>query len=464
MVFKSVRNSQHEIIDFEWTFVNAQAGILVDRNPEQLVGKKLLKEMPGNRELGLFDQYLKVVETGESSIFDIQYHDRLVDSWFHVQAVKLDDGFVVTFLDISKLKHFENELVRKEKLLSEAQDLANLGSWSWDLANNTVNWSNKVYDIFETSREGFTPSYTFLLEQVIDEDQPFVEKTISEAINNGLPYEITFRIKPNHAIKHLEARAVPKLNEENEIQEYLGIIKDVTAEKAQQQALVKSQKKAKQMEKVASSERLARSIAHEIRNPLTNITLATEQLKAQNDPEDSELFLDLISRNCNRIEGLIQQLMDSAKQAEMQMGNYNINHILDDALSLALDRIKLREIEVAKDYQQDMCELSLDQEKLKVAILNIIINAVEAMKDHGLLYISTRLTDEECIVEITDNGVGIPQDRLNQLFDPFYTNKKKGLGLGLTTTLNILNSHNANIEVDSEPGKGTTFILSFQRA
>ncbi|GJM29765.1 MAG: hypothetical protein DHS20C17_24000 [Cyclobacteriaceae bacterium] len=462
MVFTSVRDHQARIIDFQWKFINPEARSLVGMKPIDLLDKKLLEEMPENRDFGLFDKYVEVVESGKSCVFDIEYTTEEISKWFHVQAVKLDDGFVVTFLDISRMKHYESELLRKEKLLSEAQDLANLGSWSWDLRDSKVVWSSKVYEIFEID-DSSVPSYSLFINSIVPEDRIEIEATIESAIKKNQPYDLSFRIQPGEYLKYLEARAIPKIGPDNKIQEYLGIIKDITAEKTQQEILRKSRNRKRQVEKVASSERMAKSIAHEIRNPLTNITLATEQLKAEVE-EPTQMFLEMISRNSKRIEDLIRKLMDSAQQAALDKRHHNINDILDEAISLSMDRIQLRKIKIIKNYQQDMCGIPVDGEKVRVALLNIIINAIEAIADNGLVKLETKLSEEECIVIITDDGLGIAKDQLHQLFDPFFTGKKKGLGLGLTSTLNILNSHDANIEVDSELGKGTTFTITFKRA
>jgi signal transduction histidine kinase len=171
----------------------------------------------------------------------------------------------------------------------------------------------------------------------------------------------------------------------------------------------------------------------------------------------------MINRNSRRIEDLIKKLMDSAQQAVLEMSEYNINEILDQTVLLALDRIKLRGVTIEKDYDGKMCNIQVDGEKVKVAMLNIIINAIEAVPEHGKIEIKTELNDDECIVVIADNGIGIEEVQLSQLFDPFFTGKKKGLGLGLTTTLNILNSHDAILDVDSKPGVGTTFTVRFMR-
>jgi signal transduction histidine kinase len=105
----------------------------------------------------------------------------------------------------------------------------------------------------------------------------------------------------------------------------------------------------------------------------------------------------------------------------------------------------------------------MDREKMKIALLNIVINAVEAMQPgNGVLKISTENKNGYIIASISDNGKGIAHDDLEKLFDPFYTDKPAGMGLGLTSTKNILNSHSAEIEVTSAPGEGTTFFISFK--
>ena len=463
MVLGAIRDERGDIIDFEWQFVNSEAAKLVDRRSDELQGKRLLQVMPENKEFGLFDKYVQVVNTGEPTSFDIHYEDQVLDRWFRVQAVKLEDGFVVTFLDISNLKRIESELVEKEGLLSEAQDLANLGSWSWNLVTDQVMWSSKMLDIYGIEDPDFQPTYQYFIERLREKNRPRIEQKLQTAIENKQPYELDFQIQVGKAKKHLEARAIPKIAEDGALTEYIGIVKDVTADKEQQAYLKQAQRKAYRIEKAASTERMARSIAHEIRNPLTNITLATEQLRSESDEETKELFLDMITRNGRRVEDLIKKLMDSAQQAELEMSGYNINDLLDEAITLAMDRIKLRGVSIDRHYESDMCEIQVDGEKVKVALLNIIINAIEAISDKGLVKIETKLTDSECIVSISDDGIGIEEEQMSQLFDPFYTGKKRGLGLGLTTTLNILNSHDANLEVDSTPGEGAKFTLYFKR-
>ncbi len=218
-------------------------------------------------------------------------------------------------------------------------------------------------------------------------------------------------------------------------------------------------------EKFAATGRISRTIAHEVRNPLTNINLAAEQLKNE-VPENEDLILlfDMITRNSNRINQLISDLLNSTRVSELSFTNISINDVIDSSLEFAYDRIELKQIKVEKDYENDICPISVDDQKIKIAFLNIIVNAIEAMGDGGILHISTRSYKNRCVAKITDNGKGMTKEDVGRLFEPYFTTKEKGTGLGLTNTQNIILAHNANINVESEVGKGTSFVITFNSA
>jgi signal transduction histidine kinase len=215
------------------------------------------------------------------------------------------------------------------------------------------------------------------------------------------------------------------------------------------------------IEKFAASGRIARTIAHEVRNPLTNISLASEQIKESNDGnEEAEMLLGMIDRSVNRINQLVSDLLNATRIEQLEFENTNINSLLDEALSQAQDRIELNHIKVKKEYDDRVPELVVDREKMKLAFLNIIVNAVEAMKnDSGLLYLKTSRKDHKCVIEFSDNGAGMDEETRQKLFEPYFTSKTKGNGLGLTHTQNIILNHKGNISVDSAPGKGSTFTV-----
>jgi signal transduction histidine kinase len=238
-----------------------------------------------------------------------------------------------------------------------------------------------------------------------------------------------------------------------------GIIHDITKRK-------KAEMELRNMEKLAVSGRIARTIAHEVRNPLTNVNLSIEQLRNElgEKADEFQLYFDIIIRNCERINQLITELLNSAKPATLQNEAATINEIVMDTIALAKDRIDLKHIKLVQDLKSTS-KVTADKVKLQTALLNIIINAVEAMEENkGVLEVCTIDKFDTCKVVIKDNGAGIKKDDLNKLFDPFFSGKPKGMGLGLTTAQNIIFTHKGTIDVESEPGKGTTFVIGFYRS
>jgi signal transduction histidine kinase len=220
------------------------------------------------------------------------------------------------------------------------------------------------------------------------------------------------------------------------------------------------------IEKFAATGRIARNIAHEVRNPLTNINLATEHLRSEiQRTTDTDILFEMIARNSNRINELISDLLNSTKASHLTFTTISVNDILDQSLGFAQDRIDLKEIKVIKNYDVDLCPILADVEKINIAFLNIIVNAVEAMEaKKGILTIKTENKNNRCTVIISDNGKGIDKESLLKIFEPYYTTKDSGNGLGLTNTQNIILSHHANIYAESEEGKGSSFIISFDYA
>ncbi|HEX6845638.1 MAG TPA: ATP-binding protein, partial [Chitinophagaceae bacterium] len=220
----------------------------------------------------------------------------------------------------------------------------------------------------------------------------------------------------------------------------------------------------KSLEKFTATGRVARTIAHEVRNPLTNISLAAEQLQemtSQNN--ESSMLLDMISRNGIRINQLVSDLLNATKAIELNIKKTSINNVLDEALAMAADRIDLSQVKVEKRYESNMCDVPVDREKIKIAFLNIIVNAIEAMeKNKGILILRTKNAGGLCLVQIEDNGSGMDEDTLQKLFEPYFTNKSKGNGLGLTNCQNIIMSHRGKISVQSRVGNGSTFTVTLR--
>jgi signal transduction histidine kinase len=202
------------------------------------------------------------------------------------------------------------------------------------------------------------------------------------------------------------------------------------------------------------------ALIHELRNPLTNIKLSVELLESFSTDDKWKTILDIIRRSSTRISDLINDLLKN-KQDEAK--RHSIQQLLDEALELARDRISLKNIAVIKKYEQD-CELTLNGAEIKIALTNIIVNAIDAMTTGGgQLTLITKSIESSYILMIKDNGCGISKENLKDIFSPYYTNKLGGLGIGLTTTGNILHSNNIRVNVESRETKGTCFILLFDR-
>jgi len=220
------------------------------------------------------------------------------------------------------------------------------------------------------------------------------------------------------------------------------------------------------LEKFTATGRIARTIAHEIRNPLTNIILAAEQIRTVPEAnEESIMLLDMINRNANRINRMISELLTSTKFAQLQYSKIDISTLLDETLELAKDRVELKHISIKKNYSNPGCDVLADTDKMKIAFLNIIVNAIEAMeKEKGILEIQTTVINNKCRIDIRDNGHGMNEETLQKLFDPYFTNKSGGNGLGLTNTQNIILNHKGSINVKSYLGEGSIFSITLNTA
>ena len=216
-----------------------------------------------------------------------------------------------------------------------------------------------------------------------------------------------------------------------------------------------------QTEKLAAAGRLVRTLAHEVRNPLNNISLSADQLVQEVKDEESQLYLDVIRRNSARISTIITELLNSSRPSEIDLSSTSIQELLQEVIDQAADSMQLKNVELVVNFPPEPFTVLADRSKLKIAFMNLVVNAIEAMEhvENARLLLSLASGDKQVLCEVTDNGCGIPSDSLGRLFEPYYTSKRNGMGLGLASTMNIIQSHKGYIEVHSKPGKGTTFLV-----
>lgn len=214
-------------------------------------------------------------------------------------------------------------------------------------------------------------------------------------------------------------------------------------------------------EKLAFTGRIAANIAHEIRNPLTNIAMSVHALEKTLTPEGaSSRYIQVIVRNVERINFLITELLNCARPSKLDLRMHDPHKILNSALDSARLMIKSQNIRVVKKFAARPLKISVDREHIERVFLNMIKNAGDAMPGGGKLTIATERSNESFVVRIQDAGRGIPEKDIIRLFDPFFSTKKQGVGLGLTVCYGIIVSHGGTIGVESIPRKGSVFTIS----
>ncbi|MCG2813452.1 MAG: ATP-binding protein, partial [Thermodesulfovibrionales bacterium] len=214
-------------------------------------------------------------------------------------------------------------------------------------------------------------------------------------------------------------------------------------------------------EKLAATERMAAlgevaaKVAHEIRNPLVSVGGFARRLEKKLDGNLKESAA-IIVREVGRLESILHEILGFVKEARLMKEKVNVGELVDDMISLMQTQLRERDIKVLKE-KGEMPLVYIDPNRVREALLNIFNNAVQAVATHGTITIKTYTAGSNTVIEISDTGPGIEEKDLPFIFNPFYTTKASGTGLGLAITNRIIEEHKGKIEVDSAPGKGTTF-------
>ena len=257
-----------------------------------------------------------------------------------------------------------------------------------------------------------------------------------------------------------------------EITQWSEELENRVKEKTEQ--LEKTQERITQIEKMASLGQLSATVAHELNNPMAGILTYSKLIhrKIKNNPvplknqDDILQNLKLIETESDRCGKIIKDLLLFAKKQVPEFKQHNLNEIIDDSYRLIIHHLELHQIEFVKKLESNLPLIWIDDNQIKQILLALYVNAVEAMEDGGVLTVITHYNKSErkVYLMIRDNGKGIPEDILPHIFEPFFTTKNtiKGSGLGLSVVYGIVSNHNAEIEVQSKPDEGTTFIVKFK--
>ncbi len=230
--------------------------------------------------------------------------------------------------------------------------------------------------------------------------------------------------------------------------------------------LKKSKSYIRRADRLASLGTLTAGLAHEIRNPLVAIKTLTQLLPERIDDEEfRNQFLQIASGEVDRISSLVTELLEFARPSDPKLELEDINSILDGMILLVSTETKKKQIDITKDYSSDVPSIQVDREQIKQVFLNILLNGIEATSENGKITVRTRYFmkpggEPYAQIEFADTGCGIPEEYIEEIFNPFFTTKSTGSGLGLSISNQIIQDHRGYIDVESRLGKGSSFFIN----
>ena len=246
-------------------------------------------------------------------------------------------------------------------------------------------------------------------------------------------------------------------DEEKKFKGAVAVIHDITE-------LKKYEEEAKRAERLSALGDMAAGVAHEIRNPLNAISITAQRLKSefvpQKEQEEYTSFTRIILDEIKRLDNIINQFLSLAKAQKLNLVPTDMGKFLNEVTNLTEIEAKEKDIHLNREIDK-LPEIKIDPSELKKALLNIMLNGIQAMPSSGTLGIRSYLNNlqRNIIIEVKDSGGGIPKEKLSKIFQPYFSTKEKGIGLGLSIAYRIISDHNGKIEVKSEVGKGTIFTI-----
>lgn len=394
------------------------------------------------------------------------------------------------------LTGYGNSKVDKEALEKGADDFLSKGELSVQILERTIRYGlerKRAFIELKKSQNQYKQIYLNTKTPVIELDLDMNVIKVNGAFNETFKYSENFVIDPEtqklkvwelldcdtiqeRVITHIlnkkakSAEVFECNNQQKEVllvqmnvyelvnangkKSYQIVLNDLTEKVTKDQEMYKRQK-------LDLMERMARIVAHEVRNPLTNIILSSEQLLPVLAEKDV-MYAEIIRRNSNRIEELIRKFLNTFKHAELVKKTDSVEETIYESIQNFADKAKLLEVELCIKIDVELPPAFFDREKILLVINNLVNNAMQACeaRENGKITVSAEKQNGAILIHITDNGVGISEDDMTKLFEPFFTKKSSGLGLGLTTSLNIMKSHNGGVVATANKTEGATFSIS----
>jgi PAS domain S-box-containing protein len=374
--------------------------------------------------------------------------------------------------DITERKLGEEKLRRSEAFLTEGQHLARVGSFSWRVATDEITWSEHLYRIFEfDDRMPLTVERVY--SRVHPEDLPRLQEMVERSRRDGSDMEYEHRLlMPSHLVKYISMVAHATRDREGGL-EYIGAVQDVTQRRSSEEALNQARSELAHVNRVTSLGVLTASIAHEVNQPLTGIiTNAGTCLRMlAADPPNLEGARETARRTIrdgNRASEVITRLRALYGKKDLSSESVDLNEATREVLALSVSELQRNRVTVQQELADDQLLVTGDRVQLQQVILNLVRNASDAMsavddRPRQLLIRTERDEGDRVRLTVQDAGVGFDPQAVDRLFESFYTTKNDGMGIGLSVSRSIIESHHGRLWATLNNGPGAAFSFSVPR-
>jgi PAS domain S-box-containing protein len=370
--------------------------------------------------------------------------------------------------DITDRAYAERALKRSEYYLAEAEKISHTGCWARDTATGEVFWSQQEWRIFGLDPKKTELSYQTFLNMVHPDDRPSVEMISASAVRSGKPYNIPYRIVFNDgSIKHLHMVGNPVFHESGQVKEYIGVTIDVTDRKRTEAALQEAQLELARVARLTTMGEFAASIAHEFNQPLTAIVTQSQAARrwlnreVPNLARAQEAMTSAINaaNRASEVTARIRALLRNDKPEYLAV---DINGVIRDVLTLTNSTLQARNVSVRTRLPADLPQLRGDRIGLQQVIMNLITNGIDAMSSitdrPRILSIKSQIeAPGSLLVAVADAGIGFNPGIADRIFDPLFTTKPNGMGLGLSICRSIIEAHGGRLWASPGSPHGAVF-------
>jgi PAS domain S-box-containing protein len=367
--------------------------------------------------------------------------------------------------DITERKQSEATLRRSQAMLARTESLAHIGSWEWEVATDTVTWSEEMFRILQRNPADGPVPYVDHFKIYPPEDMARLQQLVEATLNKGEFYELELHaIRPSGEVRICLDRGFPEMGSDGKVSRLFGTLQDITERKQAAEENARLQAQLQQTQKMESLGTLAGGVAHDMNNALGAILgLATANLEVQAPGSPAYRSFETIAKAATRGGEMVRSLLSFARQGRAEDREVDLNAILREEAVL-LERTILSKVQLELDLEPGLRPIRGDAGALTHAIMNLCVNALDAMPEQGTLTLRTRNLDSRWVeVLVEDTGTGMPREVLERALDPFFTTKAvgKGTGLGLSMVYSTMKAHQGQLELHSEPGRGTRVRLRF---